>query len=290
MKTFLYALVFVASLLTAPAQLFAQGVSYEQLLHADTAPQDWLMYGGNYQSQRFSRLTQINRENVHSLKPAWIYQPSHPLPPFESSAVVASGIMYVTEPLSTVTALDARLGTKIWSWSPKLPDKIYTIGVHRSNRGVAVLGNTVYAETLDAHLVALDATTGAVRWDTHVADNNQGYAMTAAPRVLDGKVIVGISGGDVGIRGFVDAYDARTGERAWRFHTIPGPGEPGHDTWSEESWKTGGGSTWVTGSYDPETNLVYWGIGNPGPDWNADSSLVRFTDTAAGIASCPRAE
>ncbi|MBZ5694087.1 MAG: PQQ-dependent dehydrogenase, methanol/ethanol family [Acidobacteriia bacterium] len=271
MKTFLYALVFVASLLTAPAQLFAQGVSYEQLLHADTAPQDWLMYGGNYQSQRFSRLTQINRENVHSLKPAWIYQPSHPLPPFESSAVVASGIMYVTEPLSTVTALDARLGTKIWSWSPKLPDKIYTIGVHRSNRGVAVLGNTVYAETLDAHLVALDATTGAVRWDTHVADNNQGYAMTAAPRVLDGKVIVGISGGDVGIRGFVDAYDAKTGKRLWRVWTIPAPGEPGSETWGKDMSGTSGGGTWGTGSYDPELNLLYWTTGNPAPQYNGSN-------------------
>ncbi len=226
------------------------------------------MYGGDYHSQRYSRLTQINRETVHSLKPAWIYQPNRPQQPFESSPVVVNGIMYVTEPLSTVTALDARLGTKIWSWSAKLPDRIYTIGVHRSNRGVAVFGNTVYMETLDAHLVALDATTGAVKWNVHVDDNNQGYAMTAAPRVINGKVIVGISGGDVGIRGFIDAYDANTGKRLWRSWTIPAPAEPGSETWGKDMTGTGGGGTWGTGSYDPELNMLYWGTGNPAPDYN----------------------
>jgi alcohol dehydrogenase (cytochrome c) len=268
MKFCRYALVIVLALLPAPARLLAQDVTYDQLLHADSTPQDWLMYGGNYKSQRFSRLTQINRENVRGLKPAWIYQPSRPLQPIESSAVVVNGIMYVTEPLSTVTALDARLGTKIWSWSAHLPDKIYTIGVHRSNRGVAVLGNTVYAETLDAHLVALDATTGALKWIVHVDDNNQGYAMTGAPRVLDGKVIVGISGGDVGIRGFVDAYDAKTGKRLWRTWTIPAPGEPGSETWGKDMSGTGGAGTWGTGSFDPDLNLLYWTTGNPAPDYN----------------------
>lgn len=278
MRTLRYALALVVSLLPASAWLLAQdppaaeaGVTYEQLLHADSTPQDWLMYGGDYKSQRFSRLTQINRVNVHSLKPAWIYQPNRPQPPFESSPVVVNGIMYVTEPLSTVTALDARHGTKIWSWSAKLPDRIYTIGVHRSNRGVAVLGDTVYAETLDAHLVALDATTGAVKWNTHVDDNNQGYAMTGAPRILDGKVVVGISGGDVGIRGFVDAYDAKTGKRLWRVWTIPSPGEPGSETWGKDMTGTGGGGTWGTGSYDPELNLLYWTTGNPAPDYNGSN-------------------
>jgi alcohol dehydrogenase (cytochrome c) len=268
MKLLRYALVIVLALSPAPAQLLAQDVTYDQLLHADSAPQDWLMYGGNYKSQRFSRLAQINRANVRSLKPAWIYQPSRPLQPIESSAVVVNGIMYVTEPLSTVTALDARLGTKIWSWSAHLPDRIFTIGVHRSNRGVAVLGNTVYAETLDAHLVALDATTGNLKWIVHVDDNNQGYAMTGAPRVLDGKVIVGISGGDVGIRGFLDAYDAKTGKRLWRTWTIPAPGEPGSETWGKDMSGTGGASTWGTGSFDPELNLLYWTTGNPAPDYN----------------------
>jgi alcohol dehydrogenase (cytochrome c) len=250
----------------------AQGVTYDQLLKADSTPQDWLMYGGDFFSQRFSRLTQINRENVHALKPAWIYQVSKSgEAPIEASAVVANGVMYITEPPSTVTALDARLGTKIWSWSPKLPDRLYTIGVHRSNRGVAVLGNLVYVGTLDAHLVALDAATGAVRWNTHVDDNGKGYAMTSAPRVFNGKVVVGISGGDVDIRGYIDAYDAATGKRLWRTHTIPAPGEPGSETWGPDMDGVGGGGTWGTGSYDADLNLIYWGTGNPAPDYNGAS-------------------
>jgi alcohol dehydrogenase (cytochrome c) len=271
MKTSLCALVLLISFLPAAAPLPAQDVTYQRLLNADRTPQDWLMYGGDYKSQRFSRLTQINRENIHRLKAAWMYQPNHPLQPFETSPVVVNGIMYVTEPLSTVTALDARLGTKIWSWTPHLPDKMYTIGVHRSNRGVAVFNHTVYVETLDAHLVALDATTGSVRWTAHVDENDQGYAMTGAPRVLDGKIIVGVSGGDVGIRGFVDAYDAKTGARLWRVWTIPSPGEPGSETWGKDMSGTGGGGTWGTGSYDPELNLLYWGTGNPAPDYNGSN-------------------
>ncbi|HXA76378.1 MAG TPA: PQQ-dependent dehydrogenase, methanol/ethanol family [Candidatus Acidoferrales bacterium] len=273
MKISLSALMIAVSLLLAPPRSFAQDVTYEQLVRADHTPQDWLMYGGDYKSQRYSRLTQINRENVHSLKAAWMYQPNHPLQPFESSPVVVDGMMYVTEPLSTVTALDARLGTKIWTWSAHLPDKILTVGVHRSNRGVAILDNTLYMETLDAHLVALDAKTGAVRWTVHVDENDRGYAMTGAPRVLNGKVIVGVSGGDVGIRGFVDAYDAKTGKRIWRVWTIPSPGEPGSETWGKDMSGTGGGGTWGTGSYDPELNLLYWTTGNPAPDYNGSDRV-----------------
>jgi alcohol dehydrogenase (cytochrome c) len=268
MKSLLYALGFIIFSWSIPTRSPAQDVSYERLLNANKTPQDWLMYGGDYHSQRFSRLTQINRKNVHSLKPAWVYQPSHPLQPIETSPVVVSGIMYVTEPLSTVTALDARLGTRIWSWTPHLPERIYTIGVHRSNRGVAVFRDTVYVGTLDAHLVALDATTGAVKWNVHVDENNRGYAITGAPRVLNGKIIVGISGGDVGIRGYVDAYDAQTGQRLWRVWTIPNPGEPGSETWGHDMSGTGGAGTWGTGSYDPELNLLYWTTGNPAPDYN----------------------
>ncbi len=268
MKTCLCALAFAASLFLALSQSRAQDVTYDQLLHADSTPQNWLMYGGDYSSQRFSRLTQINRENVHGLRAAWIYQPNPPVQPIESSPIVVGGIMYITEPLGTVTALDARLGTEIWSWTPRLPATLYTIGVHRSNRGVAVFDNTVYTETLDAYLYALDATSGAVKWKVHVDENGEGYAMTAAPRVLDGKVIVGISGGDVGIRGFIDAYDAKTGKRLWRCFTIPAAGEPGSETWGKDMTGTGGGGTWGSGSYDPELNLLYWGTGNPAPDYN----------------------
>jgi alcohol dehydrogenase (cytochrome c) len=145
-----------------------------------------------------------------------------------------------------------------------------TLGFGPNNRGVAILGDTLFVGTLDSHLVALDARSGAVRWDTVVADYNLGHCITGAPLAIDGKVITGISGGEAGIRGFLDAYDASTGKRLWRFWTIPAPGEPGSETWTGDSWKTGGGPTWVTGSYDPELNLIYWGTGNPGPDWNGD--------------------
>ena len=136
-----------------------------------------------------------------------------------------------------------------------------------------MIDELVVVGTLDAHLVALDAKTGAVRWDAEVADYKVGHSITGAPIAIDGKVLTGISGGEAGIRGFVDAYDAKSGKRVWRFWTIPGPGEPGHDTWKGDAWKTGGGSTWVSGTYDPELKLVYWGVGNPGPDWNGDSRV-----------------
>jgi alcohol dehydrogenase (cytochrome c) len=136
------------------------------------------------------------------------------------------------------------------------------------NRGVAILGETVFLGTLDAHLLALDAKTGHLLWDTVVADYRKGYSITAAPLALEGKVVVGISGGEYGIRGFLDTYDAKTGARLWRFWTVPGPGEPGQETWQGDSWKTGSAATWVTGSYDPAVNLLYWGTGNPGPDYD----------------------
>ena len=170
-----------------------------------------------------------------------------------------------------MTAVDVRSGRTLWTWRHTLPRVVRTLGFARVNRGVAALGDMVYVGTIDAHLVALDARSGAVRWDTVVADHATGHCITVAPLAIDGKIIMGISGGEAGIRGFIDAYDAKTGKRVWRFWTIPGPGEPGNDTWhAPDSWKTGGGSTWVTGSYDPELKLIYWGVGNPGPDWNGD--------------------
>ena len=189
----------------------------------------------------------------------------------ETTPLVVDGVMYLTEPPSAVTALDVRSGSRLWRWSRTLPRDVRTLGFPPANRGVALLDETVFVGTLDAHLVALDAKSGAVRWDKVIADNTTGYAITVAPLALNGKVIVGTSGGEAGIRGFLDAYDVKTGERVWRFWTIPGPGEPGNETWAGDSWKTGAGATWVTGSYDPELNLLYWGVGNPGPDWNGDA-------------------
>lgn len=244
-------------------------VPFQRLAQADQTPEDWLTYSGNYYGQRHSRLDQLTADNVNQLKVHWVYQlQGRGL--VETSPIVLDGIMYITEPPSTVTALDVRTGRRLWSYQPAMASNLVTWGFPAVNRGVAVLDDKVFVGTLDAHLVALDAKSGSERWKVKVAENATGHAITAAPLALDGKIIVGISGGEAGIRGFLDAYDAETGERLWRFWTIPGPGEPGHETWGGDSWKTGAGPTWLTGSYDPDLNLLYWGIGNPGPDWNGD--------------------
>jgi alcohol dehydrogenase (cytochrome c) len=244
-------------------------VPYKRILDAHTEPGNWLTYSGNYQAHRFSPLKQITIQNVARLRPLWVYQIDG-RGRFETSPVVVDGIMYVTEPPTRVAALDARTGRVLWSWQRPMRPSVKTLGFGPTNRGIAILDDTVYVGTLDCYLFALDAHSGAVRWSRQVADNNTGPAITAAPLAIDGKIIVGISGGEAGIRGFLDAYEAKTGKLAWRLWTIPGPGEPGHETWAGDSWKTGGGPTWVTGSYDPDLNLIYWGTGNPGPDWNGD--------------------
>ena len=264
---------FLVLLLISAAPVGAQ-VSYQRLLNAADDPDNWLTYSGTYRSERYSPLVEINAENVRRLKVIWAYQMQPATNSgsglVETTPIVVDGIMYITEPPSTVTALEARTGKRLWTWSPEMPDEVKHIGFPRVNRGVAVLGDAVYVGTLDAHLVSLDAATGAVRWDVVVADNEIGFALTLAPLALDGKIIVGVSGAEAGVRGFVDAYDSATGERLWRFHTIPAPGEPGSETWENDAWLTGGGSTWLTGSFDPELNLLYWTVGNPAPDWNGD--------------------
>ncbi|MBM3784936.1 MAG: PQQ-dependent dehydrogenase, methanol/ethanol family [Acidobacteria bacterium] len=250
-------------LLPLPAQ-----ITYERLLNADNEPGNWLHYSGNYAGHRYSQLSQINDKNAAKLKPLWVYQ-SNSLQKFETTPIVVDGIMYITESPSHVTALDTRTGRTLWRYRRPMPDDL-RICCGAVNRGVGVLGDLVFVGTLDAHILALDAKTGAVRWDTVVADYKKGYSVTAAPLVVKDKVIVGIAGGEYGIRGFLDAYDAKTGKLAWRFYTVPGPGEKGNETWANDSWKRGAASTWVTGSYDPDSNLIYWGTGNPGPDWNGD--------------------
>ena len=264
----------VALVLLLIGQPLPAQVSFERLVGAANEPDSWLTYSGSYRSERYSALDEINRDNVGDLKVIWAYQMQASTQAgsglVETTPIVADGIMYLTEPPSTVTALDARTGKILWSWSPEMSDEVKHIGFPRVNRGVALLDDAVYVGTLDAHLVALDAATGAVRWDVEVADNDIGFALTLAPLALDGKIIVGVSGAEAGVRGFVDAYDSATGERLWRFHTIPAPGEPGSETWQGDAWQTGGGSTWLTGSYDPELDLLYWTVGNPAPDWNGD--------------------
>jgi len=244
----------------------AAQVTAERIIRAEREPGNWVTYSGNYQGHRYSPLDQINTTNAARLKPVWMYQINDP-GQFETSPLVVDGILYISEPPSNATALDARTGRPLWMYRRPIPPDV-RVCCGQVNRGLAISGDTLYLGTVDAHLIALDARTGHVRWDVVVADYKTGHAITAAPLVVKEKVIVGTSGGEYGIRGFLDAYEAETGKRAWRFWTVPGPGEPGHETWANDSWKTGGAPTWVTGSYDPELNLLYWGTGNPGPDYN----------------------
>ncbi len=229
----------------------------------------WLTFGGNYANHRHSPLTQITPDNVSRLVPKWTFQ-TGTLGNFETTSLVRDNVLYVTGPLNVAWALDARTGREIWRYRRELPPNL-TACCGLVNRGFGVLGDKLFMVTLDAHLLALDMKTGATMWDATLQDHKIGYASTIAPLVVKDKVIVGVAGGEYGIRGFIDAYDAMSGKRAWRFYTIPGPGEPGHDTWAGDSWKTGGASVWVTGAYDPEQNLLFYGIGNPGPDYHSES-------------------
>lgn len=242
-------------------------VPFERIVNADREPGNWLTYSRNYQGHRHSPLTELTPRNAAGLKVKWAYQMRDG--GNQVSPIVVDGVMYISGPNSAV-ALDARTGRPFWNWSRPVPKDYQSIGFGRTNRGVAVLDDMVFVATLDCYLVALDARSGRERWSVKAGDYKLGYSFTVAPLAIRGKVIVGTSGGEAGIRGFIDAYDAKTGVRVWRFDTIPGPGQFGHESWQNEAWKTGGGSTWVTGAYDPALNLVYWGIGNPGPDWNGD--------------------
>lgn len=256
--------------LLAAAWTLAAQVPYERILNAAKEPGSWLTYSGNYSGHRYSPLAEITPANVSKLRVRWAYQ--FALSRTQVSPIVADGVMYVTAP-NTASAVDLRTGRTLWTWSRPIPSDYQSIGFGRVNRGPAILDDRLYVATLDCYLVALDIKSGQERWSAKVEDYHPGYSMTLAPLAIKGKVLVGVSGGEAGIRGFVDAYDAANGKRLWRFYTVPGPGEPGNESWSGESWKTGGASTWVTGAYDPELNLVYWGVGNPGPDWNGDGRL-----------------
>ena len=248
-------------------------VTWERLLNAADEPENWLMYSGTFDSQRHSRLDQVHTRNVSGLELKWAYQ----IPEIDRSEtvpLVVDGVMFVTEAPSNVVALDAATGRQYWRYNHELPDDL-RICCGRNNRGVAILDETLYMSTLDAHLVAIDARTGNLIWNREVADYRGGYSKTAAPLVVKDQVVTGIAGGEYGIRGFLDSYNAKSGEQEWRAWTIPGPDHPDNQSWAGDSWRTGGSPTWITGSYDPDLNLVYWGTGNPGPDWNGD---VRMGD------------
>ena len=272
----------LSSLFCTAASLSAQ-VTFERILHADREPQNWLTYSGTMQSQRHSSLSQINTANVKNLETQWVFQ-ARSLEKFEATPLVVEGVMYTVQAPNDIVALDAATGSVFWVYSYK-PSPAARPCCGRVNRGVAILGDTLYMGTIDAHLIAVDAKSGKPLWNREIANAAAGYALTHAPLIVKDKVIMGVAGGEYGIRGFIAAFDAKTGQEIWRFNTVPGPGEPGHDSWKNDAWKTGGGSVWVTGSYDPDLNLTYWGVGNPGPDWNGD---VRpgdnlYTDSVVAI-------
>ena len=242
---------------------------------------DWPMVRRTYDGWGYSPLDQITPANVSRLTPAWVFSTGvnsgH-----EAAPIVASGVMFVSTPEHRVVAIDAKTGVLLWRYTKQVPDPL--VAPHPTTRGIALYGTKVFFAANDAVLVALDVRTGAEVWTAKVAENKDGYYMTLAPLVADGKVLVGASGGELGVRGFVAAYDVETGKQVWRTYTVPAPGEPGSETWPKgDQWKTGGAPIWVTGNYDPQTNLAFWGTGNGGP-WMGDQRPGDNLYTASTVA------
>jgi PQQ-dependent dehydrogenase (methanol/ethanol family) len=255
---------------TAKAEL-PPGINYSRLRDTAKDPGNWLTYWGDYQGHHFTALSQVTPQNVKNLQARWVLpMPSGPV--VEATPIVADGTLYTTYTANGsqgVYAADARSGLVVWKYERK-QKKINPYANNPFNRGVAVLGDRVFFGTLDGALIALDSRSGREVWSAQVGDTMLGYSITAAPLAVKDEVIVGVAGGEFGIRGFVEAYDAQTGKKLWRFNTVPDPGESGHETWSGDSWQHGSGATWLTGSFDPELNLLYWTVGNPGPDMDPD--------------------
>jgi alcohol dehydrogenase (cytochrome c) len=252
----------------APLAMKAAEVTYDRLLKAAQEPQNWLTYSGGYASHRHSLLTQIDARNVQRLQQAWVFQVDSSLQNFEATPLVVDGVMYFTQPINDVVALDAKTGRVYWIFRHQLPADIRPC-CGSVNRGVAVLGDRVFYGTLGGQLIALDAKSGRPVWTRALIPNYaDGYSLTMAPLAVKDRIVVGVAGGEFGIRGWIAAFEAATGREVWRFNTVPRPGDPGHESWQGNSWEHGGGPVWLTGSYDPELNLTYWGVGNPGPDWN----------------------
>jgi alcohol dehydrogenase (cytochrome c) len=248
----------------------ATGVTAAAIEAGLADPTRWLTFSGDYSGQRHSPLRQITRRNVHRLAPRWTFQAGTYARGrgFETTPLVDDGVLYVTGSNNYAWAIDARTGRPFWEYRRTLPNDLTYGASAPVNRGFGALGERLFMVTLDAHLLAFDRRSGAVLWDVELADYRVGYAATLAPLVVAGKVIVGISGGEYPTRGFVDAYEPATGRRLWRLYTVPAAGEPGSETWpSVASAERGGGGTWMTGSYDPKLDLLYWGTGNPNPDY-----------------------
>jgi alcohol dehydrogenase (cytochrome c) len=247
----------------------AIAVSSERLRDTASNPDEWLMYSGSYNGWRHTSLAEITPANVARLRIRWVRQFDSNDPFIEATPLVIGGVIFTVAPASNVVALSAKTGDLIWEYKRPLPADL-PVCCGRNNRGLAAYGGMLYFGSLDGYLVALDASDGKVLWQTKVASPADGYSMTGAPLVVNRSVVVGIAGGEFGVRGFLAAYDVATGQLQWKFDTIPGPGEMGHETWENDAWRTGGGPTWNTGSYDPSTDLLYWGVGNPSPVFSGD--------------------
>jgi alcohol dehydrogenase (cytochrome c) len=282
-----------AVLVLAPSPVRAADwvdVTDDRLLGADQDPASWLMYYRTYRGWRYSPLDQITPANVKKLVPKWQFM-GGALGEQQMTPVVNGNVMITTSTalgFNRVHALDATTGRVLWKHERKIPEDIPALTrILPHNRGVALHGDKVIFGTLDAHLVALDARTGKAAWETRVTDYLDGYFISAAPLVVKGKVIIGVAGpGEMGPRGFVEAFDAQTGKSAWRWWSIPGSGEPGSETWAADTWKLGGGAVWLTGTYDPALNLVYFGTGNPAP-WIADMRRGDNLYTMSAVALDP---
>ena len=242
-----------------------QPVTAERLKNPEDT--NWLMIRRTYDGCGYSPLTEITPANVSHLRPVWVFATGEARV-HEAAPIVNNGVMFISTPQNQVIAIDAKSGNVLWRYRRPRPTNAAV--PHDTSRGVALYGDRVYFAAGEAVLVALDAKTGKEVWTTAVADNKSGYYISLAPLVAGGKVMVGASGGEFGIRGFVAAFDPDSGKEVWRTYTIPAPGEPGSETWPKgDQWKNGGGSVWVTGNYDSATNLAYWGVGNGGP-WMGD--------------------
>ena len=261
---------------------------YVALLAASVSAQHemrdgWLHYGGGYSAWRYSALDQINASNVKRLTPAWVFQTGDPEGGLQATPIVLDGVLYLSTSRNRVYAIDAAAGRQLWEYHYGYKGNIF---YGPWNRGVAVDRERVFIGTLDNHVVALDRKTGREIWRVNVEDAQQcGCNITGAPLVVKDKVVVGVTGGDSAHRGYINAFDTKTGRHVWRFWTIPGPGEPGHETWAGDSWKYGGGSSWMTGSYDPDLNLIYWSVGNPAADFYGGSrkGTNLYTDSVVAL-------
>src|SRR5256712_1482865 len=276
-------IVIVCSVALAAQQTASPQVTSQDLLDGQKDPSRWLTYSGDYSGHRHSPLTQITPENVHQLSAQWTFQ-TGTLGSFQTTPLVLDGVLYVTGYNNNAWAIDARSGRTIWRYRRHLREALRNC-CGRVTRGFAALGDRLFMATIDAQLIALAIKTGGLLWDAELADYKVGYSATVAPLVVKDKVIVGIAGAEFGTRGFIDAYDTQTGKRAWRFYTVAGPDDAGGKTWpTGDSYLRGGGSIWVTGTYDPQQNLIFFGTGNPGPDYYSQAREGDNLYTASLVA------